>query len=268
MGVALQGTRLVITDQDNQRIRAVDLATGNIATIAGTGTIGFGGDGDAAATALVNNPNKVIINGNAIVFADRDNNRIRKIINAIDVDATTVSFAAKLSFAIDKKTGQTVVGKDSIAMKAGLPLPAGIDPKNLLITVDIVDLHQQIQLDANGKMPKPPKKARTTKGSKTVVDKFTFTLPSAPPPPVSKFSLALKGVSVAGGKPTSFGFASKGTFREELGRAGFTDVTTPKEGLSLPVRINITLGTTTFTALVTVNYKATQDKGGAAKSVK
>ena len=55
---------------------------------------------------------------------------------------------------------------------------------------------------------------------------------------------------------------------EELGRAGFTDVTTAKEGVNLPVRVDITLGTTVFTGLTTVQWKATQGKGGAAKSIK
>ncbi|MFH0939841.1 MAG: hypothetical protein V1899_11280 [Planctomycetota bacterium] len=264
MGVAVQGGRLIISDRDNQRIRAVDLATGIITTIAGTGAIGFSGDGDVAATALVNNPAKIIIVGNAIIFADQDNNRIRKIISAIDMDSKLMSFAAKLNFTVDKKTGRMVVSQDSVALKTKLALPAGIDPKNLMITVDIVDLHQQIQLDKDGKMPKPSKKAKTSK----VVQEFDFTFPSAPPPPISKFILGLKTISVAGGKPTAFGFISKGTFREKLGRAGFTDVTTPKEGLSLPLRVNITLGMTTFTGLITVNYKATQDKGGVVKSLK
>jgi sugar lactone lactonase YvrE len=263
-GVAVSGGRVVLSDTRNQRIRAVDLTTGLINTIAGTGTAGFSGDGDAAATALVNFPAKMFFNGAALVFADTNNNRIRKIITATDIDAKLLAFAAKLSFAIDKKTGQMVVGKDAVAMKAGLPLPAGITAANLQITVDIVDLHQQVQLDAKGKQPKATKAAKKPK----VVQVFDFTLPTPPPPPVSKFSLSLKGTSVAGGKPASFSFASKGTFRDELGRAGFTNVTTDKAGLTLPVRVNITLGTTTFTGLTSVLYKATQGKGGAAKSVK
>lgn len=95
---------------------------------------------------------------------------------------------------------------------------------------------------------------------------FDFILPSPPPAPTSKYTLGLKGTPVAGAKPTSFSFSANGTFREELGRAGFTNVTTPKDGVALPVRVNITLGTTTFTGLVNTTYKATQGKGGAAKN--
>ncbi|MGD0089521.1 MAG: NHL repeat-containing protein [Planctomycetota bacterium] len=290
MGVTLDstGTHLIISDTGNQRIRAVDFtvgvsSSGNITTIAGTGTAGFSGDGDLAASALVNNPQKIFryvpvlvpAPVPTLILADTGNNRIRKIITAIDVNLpqtgrdpasqpNALGFAAKLSFAIDKKTQQMANGKDSVALKAALPLPAGIAAANLKITVDIVDLHQQIQLDANGKLPKPPKAAKAQK----VVQLFNFTLPQGELPSTDKFSLGLKGTSVAGGKATAFSFASTGTFREELGRAGFSNVTTLKAGTSLPLRVNITLGTTTFTGLTTVVWKATQDKGGTAQSVK
>ena len=36
---------LYIADQSNNRVRAVDLATGVIRTVAGTGTAGYNGDG-------------------------------------------------------------------------------------------------------------------------------------------------------------------------------------------------------------------------------
>jgi sugar lactone lactonase YvrE len=256
--------RLVISDTNNHRIRVVDLTALTITTLVGNGTSGFTGDGDVITSALVNFPGKVFVNAGSLVFVDVGNNRVRKIISATDMDPKLLSFSAKLAFTIDKKTGQLVLNKDAVALKAGLPLPAGIAAANLKIAVDIIDLHQQIQLDSAGKMPKAVKAAKASK----VTPVFSFALPHGGPPPVSKFSLALKGTSVAGGKPASFSFASKGTFREELGRAGFTDVTTPKEGVNLPVRVDITLGTTVFTGLTTVQWKATQGKGGAAKSIK
>jgi hypothetical protein len=264
-GVTLDASgRLVVSDTDNQRIRLIDLTAGTINSIAGNGTPGFSGDGDIAASALVNFPGKIFLSNGALVFVDSGNNRVRKIVSAIDMDPKLLSFSAKLAFTIDKKTGQLVLGKDAVALKTALPLPAGIAAANLKIVVDIIDLHQQIQLDKDGKMPKQVKAAKASK----VTPVFDFALPHSGPPPVSKFSLALKGTSVAGGKPASFSFASKGTFREELGRAGFTDVTTAKEGVNLPVRVDVTLGTTVFTGLTTVQWKATQGKGGAAKSIK
>jgi sugar lactone lactonase YvrE len=265
-GVTLDtaGTRLIISDTNHHRVRAVDIASGVISTIAGTGAAGFSGDGDVAASAQVNVPGHIFARNSGIVFADVGNNRIRSIVTATDIDPKLLAFAAKLSFTTDKKTGQMVMGKDSVALKAGLPLPAGIAAANLKIAVDVVDLHQRVQLDAKGKQPKATKAAKAAK----IVPVFDFTLPKGAPQPVSKFALSLKGTSVAGAKPTGFSFASKGTFREQLGRAGFSNATTPKEGVLIPVRVNITLDIYTFTGLTTVQWKATEAKGGAAKSVK
>ena len=256
------GTQLIVSDSGNNRIRAIDLTTGVINTICGTGVAGFSGDGDVAATALVNNPTRIFVHAGSLVFADTNNNRIRRIVTAIDIDPKLIALTAKLDFAIDKKTLQLPEGKDSVSLKAGLALPAGIAAANLRIAVDIVDLHDAIQLDASGKLPKPVKsKAKSGKGLTPV---FNFTLPNGDIPPVSKFSIPIKGTSVAGGKPVSFSYASKGTFREELGRAGLTDITTTKDGVALPVRVSISLNDTVFTGVVTVLYKSTQGKSGSA----
>jgi hypothetical protein len=133
----------------------------------------------------------------------------------------------------------------------------------LAIRVDVIDLHAATQLDATGKIVKPTKAVTTPP---TTV--FAFTPETPPAGPLCKFSLGLKAVSVAGAKPTSFGFACKGTLRGLIGRAGFTDVTTPSTPPTLPVRVNISLGTTVFTGLASTTYKATQGKSGAVTTVK
>ncbi len=265
VGVTLDaaGTHLIVADSGNNRIRSIDLSTNVITTICGTGVAGFSGDGDVSATALVNNPTHIFVSSGTLVFADTNNNRIRQIVSAIDIDPKLLAFNAKLDFTVDKKTGLLGFGKDSVALKAQLALPAGIAAANLVISVDIIDLHQSIQLDAMGKTPKAAKIAKAATGGTPV---FNFTLPAGGTPPVSKFALSLKGTSVAGGKPTSFSFASKGTFRDQLGRAGFTDTTNASK--TIPVRVNITLGKTVFTGLTNVLYKSTQGKNGSAASVK
>jgi len=265
LGVALaqDEATLVITDTDNDRVRAVDLASGVITTIMGTGVPGLGGDGDLAAAALVNQPGLITATAGGLLFADMGNNRVRRIVSAIDLDPASVSLRAKLSFAVDKKTGEQASGKDSVVLKAKLPLPAGITAANLRIVTNVVDLRQQVALDEKGKQPKAAKPGKTPPPGP-----FGIALPPAPEGPKSKFKLGLKGTSVDGAKPTSFSFASKGTFRDLLGRAGLTDVTTPKGGTSLGMRVSVTLGDTTFSAPVTVEYKAKQGKSGAAKSVK
>ncbi len=68
---------LFIADTDNQCVRRVD-AKGVIATVAGTGTRGFSGDGGPATNAALNDPAGVAVDvfGNLFI-ADTDNQRIR-----------------------------------------------------------------------------------------------------------------------------------------------------------------------------------------------
>ena len=80
-GVALDSAgNLYIADGNNHRIRKVDARTGNISTIAGTGTAGFGGDGGPASEAQFNGPARIAVDraGN-LYIADTDNHRIRRI---------------------------------------------------------------------------------------------------------------------------------------------------------------------------------------------
>ncbi|KAA1245335.1 T9SS type A sorting domain-containing protein [Aquimarina sp. RZ0] len=69
-----------ISDWLNNRIRKVDATTGIITTIAGTGDSGFSGDGGPATSAELRSPSGIAVDtsGN-IFFADRGNNRIRRI---------------------------------------------------------------------------------------------------------------------------------------------------------------------------------------------
>jgi sugar lactone lactonase YvrE len=79
-GVAVDtANNLYIADKGNHRIRKVDVS-GTITTIAGTGVIGYLGDGAAAVMAQLNGPARVAVDtfGN-IYIADELNSRIRKI---------------------------------------------------------------------------------------------------------------------------------------------------------------------------------------------
>ena len=79
-GLALHEGYLYISDTLNHRIRALDLQTGTIETIAGTGEKGFSGDGGEAMEAQLNNPRKLTIGpDDRLYVGDQDNNRIRAI---------------------------------------------------------------------------------------------------------------------------------------------------------------------------------------------
>ena len=79
-GIAINSLgNIVFADSSNYRIRTID-GMGNISTIAGTGTNGFGGDGGPATSAKLSQPCGVGADayGN-IYIADSGNNRVRKI---------------------------------------------------------------------------------------------------------------------------------------------------------------------------------------------
>jgi sugar lactone lactonase YvrE len=71
-----------IADSGNHVIREVSAATGNISTVAGTGGVsGFSGDGSAATSAKLNNPNGVYVDAaNDIFIADSGNQVIREVV--------------------------------------------------------------------------------------------------------------------------------------------------------------------------------------------
>jgi len=75
---------VLIADTDNHRVRRVDMTTGLISTIAGTGTAGFNGGGIAATSAQLDTPFGLAVDDAGNMFiTDRGNDQVRR------VDATT-----------------------------------------------------------------------------------------------------------------------------------------------------------------------------------
>ncbi len=81
-GLAVDSTGdLYIGDTHNHRVRVVDLTTGLISTLAGTGVRGYSGDGASGMLANLDRPRGLTLDSSGILyFADSDNNRIRKVI--------------------------------------------------------------------------------------------------------------------------------------------------------------------------------------------
>ena len=80
--VALDESRqcLYVADQNNNRVRRLDLATGFISTIAGTGEAGYNGDGLPATEASVAGPSGLAVGSDGTLYiADTFNGRIRAV---------------------------------------------------------------------------------------------------------------------------------------------------------------------------------------------
>ena len=73
-GMAVSGATLYVADRSNNRIRAVDTASGQVRTIAG-GDSGYK-DG---ANAQFHDPSDIIIDGDTLYIVDQSNHRIRKL---------------------------------------------------------------------------------------------------------------------------------------------------------------------------------------------
>jgi sugar lactone lactonase YvrE len=116
-GVAVDSSgNIYFADPDNQRIRKVTASTGHMSTVAGNGTYGFSGDGGAATSAELKNPDAVAVDSSGNVYiVDHTNSRIRKV---------TVSTGVITTVAGNGTTGYS--GDGGAATSAELYWPEGV----------------------------------------------------------------------------------------------------------------------------------------------
>jgi len=89
VAVGPTGLTLYIADTFNNRVRNVNLTTGIITTVAGTGTQGFSGDGGPATSAALFDPSGVALDSAGNVYiADSDNQVVRKVTASTQVITT------------------------------------------------------------------------------------------------------------------------------------------------------------------------------------
>jgi sugar lactone lactonase YvrE len=102
---------LYIADRDNNRVRRISAATGIITTVAGTGALGYGGDGGPATSAILNRPIAVALDGAGNLYiADWFNNRVRKVDTTGVI--TTVAGTGTAGFAGDGGAATSALLRD------------------------------------------------------------------------------------------------------------------------------------------------------------
>lgn len=86
-GIAVdEAGNLYIVDSGNHAVRKVDVSTGKISTIAGTGSWGYDGDGKQGILAKLQAPSRVAVDKAGDVYiADQGNNVVRKITTATGI---------------------------------------------------------------------------------------------------------------------------------------------------------------------------------------
>jgi sugar lactone lactonase YvrE len=128
-GLFIAGDVLYIADSGNHRVRAVDLDSFVIETVAGSGNAGFGGDGGPATEALLDTPVSVTVtdDGRFLFISDAGNHRVR----LVNLETGTISTFAG--------TGDVVYSGDLLTAGAtSLASPKGVaaSPFNLLFMSD------------------------------------------------------------------------------------------------------------------------------------
>jgi Bacterial Ig-like domain (group 3)/MBG domain (YGX type)/NHL repeat len=210
-GLATDSTNLYLADTHNHRIRKLNLATGIITTLAGTGIPNYNGDGTAANLAL---PHGLTLDASGNLYlADTANNRIRRI------DASTGQITT-----IAGQGTQTFAGDGSFAATASLDTPraTATSPTGLITLADTGN--QRIrQLSSDATIHTIVGLGATTPGA------LTLSAPSV--------------VTYGTGKLT----ATLSTTTQASGAITFLDIFTPLAAANDATLSPITLGTAPIT---------------------
>jgi hypothetical protein len=99
-GITTDGFNLFISDRNNNTIRQMDIATGNVTTIAGSSNDLPGSADGTGSTARFNSPGGITTDGTNLYVCDTSNHTIRKIVIASGF-VTTVAGTAPLSGSLD-----------------------------------------------------------------------------------------------------------------------------------------------------------------------
>ncbi|MGW4596232.1 NHL domain-containing protein [Streptomyces sp. NPDC004457] len=141
-GVAVGGDGvLYVAEYVNNRVRKI-AADGTISTVAGTGAVGFAGDGGPAVSAQLNRPHAVAVDGEGVLYiADGENHRVRKV--TADGKIGTVAGTGAAGFAGD--------GGPAASAQLYLPVGLALDSTGALYIAEFRN-HRVRKVTADGKI--------------------------------------------------------------------------------------------------------------------
>jgi len=120
---------LLIADAGNNKVRRIDFPAGTITTFAGTGTAAYSGDGGAAISATLNDPEAIAAADYRVAIADTGNNVIR-VVNSITGVIATGAGGTTTTLSLDSPKGVTVATDGAIVISntdAATIVTAGIN---------------------------------------------------------------------------------------------------------------------------------------------
>lgn len=126
--LAVRGARLYIADQSNNRVRAIDLTSGLISTVAGTGSAAYNGDGRPASEASLAGPSGLAIGTDGTVYiADTFNGRVRAVDPTTGIIRTVVGDGGDYRY-----QGAMEAPSSSLSRPSGI----AVDPNGHLFITD------------------------------------------------------------------------------------------------------------------------------------
>jgi sugar lactone lactonase YvrE len=111
---------LLLVEMRNHVVRRVDAKSGTISTVAGTGELGFGGDGGPATKAQLNIPHSIALDGAGNVYiADIGNHRIRKVDAATGIITTIAGNGERKPPSVGPAAGRPMIGPRALVVDGG-----------------------------------------------------------------------------------------------------------------------------------------------------